>query len=1327
MLNAGEQIGRYRIRFSLGAGGMGEVFLADDTRLDRKVALKILPSEVAADPDRMRRFVQEAKATSALNHPNIITIHEIGDSDDIHFIVTEYIEGETLREHLKRGFFSLNDCLEVSVQIASALQAAHSVKIVHRDIKPENIMIRPDGLVKILDFGIAKLTEKTIESIDAEAATAIKAETDAGMIIGTAAYMSPEQAQGKPIDARSDIFSFGVVLYEMLSGKQPFEGESAMDVIGRILHKEPIPLNQLLPEIPAELEQIIDKALCKNCRERYQTAKDLLNDLKEFKQELDFQSKLERISSAPNKETEGQTQIFKSATDENTRTTYEMAYANSIAVMPFSNMSADAENEYFCDGLAEELLNALAKIDELKVAARTSAFSFKNKNVEVNQIGKTLNVRTVLEGSVRKSGNRLRITVQLINASDGFHLWSERYDREMKDIFEVQDEITLAVVDALKVKLFGDEKVALLKRYTDNTEAYDLYLRGLYHHNKHTAEGWLKALEYFEKAVEIEPNYAPAYAGIGISCVTLHIFGVLVPDEIIPKWKEATDRALAIDERLSEGHLSLATFYFYHEWNWAEAEREFKRSIELNANSALTHFFYGLFLSTRERSEEGIEEGRRARELDPLSFQGNVICGWIYMFADRQAEVLTVVRKLKELEANFYGAYWLEGSVHLANGEFNAAVKLLQKAVDLGSDQIVLSTLGCAYGLAGKQEEALDVLHRLLEIREQQYATAFNIARVYAGLGDNEKAFEWLEKSVEECNGEFVYLDRMTVIGNGMYLGGKIGTDLRYQDLVLRSGLKTKESALNQPTNETSKAQTAMLSSKDLGNEMLDFGLDAEPTTNPKSEIQNLKSRWWLFGLLGVVLLLSGFFAYRYFTPNNKQIESIAVLPFENGSGNTDLDYLSDGVSESVIDRLSQLSQLKVIARSSSFRYRGQNLNLQEIANALGVDAIVTGRVVSRGDSYQIRVDVTDVRENKQLWGENFTRKASDVQILQTDISREIAENLRLRLSGAQTEQIARQGTTNPQAYELLLKGRFYYNKGGRENFHRAIEYYEQAIAADPNYALTYAELAEAYNIIGGGKELDRKSGKSKYETAMQKALELDPNLAEAHFAMAQFKRDNWDWAEAESEYKRAIELNPNLAAIYSGYAGYLSQVRRLDEAVAAIRRSLELDPLSVIANGNAIRIYYLAQRYDEAIAAARKTFEIEPNNAVSHRRLGDVYAAKGMYREAIAENQTAIKLWGGDVSNMEALLGAFYAKAGMRDKAEEILQKLKARENDAPQKELAVLYDALSMRDEAFAQLEKVYAANGDLSGIALDPNYDNLRSDPRFQDLLRRMNLLE
>ena len=518
---------------------MGEVYLAQDTRLDRRVALKILPAEFAVDSDRLHRFVREAKSASALNHPNIITVYDIGEAAGTPFIAYEFIDGTTLSERVRNASLNIASSLEIAIQIASALVEAHHAGIIHRDLKPDNVMIRPTGLVKLLDFGIARLSRPAEPGHDAT--TGMQAQTQLGVLIGTPLFMSPEQARGTEVDHQTDIFSFGAVLYEMLSGVSPFAADTVSDVIAAVLTREPPPL----ADVPPRLAGIVSKALQKDKARRYQTATDLQRDLTEVKHELDAHGV--RGHAPARADGEGATQLRQVGITAIAGSKSDRNKVQSVAVLPFVNMSANQDDEYFCDGLAEELLNALAKIDALKVAARRSAFSFKGKSATLSAIGTTLGVNNVVEGSIRRSGNRVRISVQLINAADGYQVWSEHYDREMRDIFALQDDITLAVVEALKVTLFGDEKAAVLRRYTDDAEAYELFLKGRYHSYKYTAQGWKLAIEFFEKAIEKQPDYALAYAGIAAARGCQWFFGILPAEQTVPQSKAASSQALAID------------------------------------------------------------------------------------------------------------------------------------------------------------------------------------------------------------------------------------------------------------------------------------------------------------------------------------------------------------------------------------------------------------------------------------------------------------------------------------------------------------------------------------------------------------------------------------------------------------------------------------------------------------------------------------------------------------------------------------------------------------------------------------------------------------
>jgi serine/threonine-protein kinase len=738
VLAAGQLVGHYRISSMIGAGGMGEVYLAEDTRLRRKVALKVLPESIASDKDRLLRFEREAFAASALNHPNILTIFEFGADGPTHFLASEFVAGETLREHLRRGELTVSETLEITLQIASALQAAHNAGIIHRDIKPENVMIRDDGYVKVVDFGLAKLEPRVVAHVsEEEAETRRQLQTQAGTIMGTVAYMSPEQARGKEVDARSDLFSLGVVLYEMLARRQPFTGETVNHTIVAILEKKPVPVSEFFRNCSFDVDKIIDKVLAKESSARYQSAKELLVDLKDAQQELEFQSRLERSSSPGLRD--------------------ETASTNSIAVLPFTNMSADADNEYFCDGLAEELLNALAKIDNLKVAARTSAFSFKGKNAEAREIGRILNVNTVLEGSVRKSGNRIRITVQLINAADGYQIWSERYDREMKDIFDIQDEITLAVVDGLKVKLLGEKKAAVLKRYTDNTEAYQLYLKGQFHYGKYSAAGWRKAIEYFEQALALEPEYAPAHAGVAAALSGLWYYGHDSGSDVISKMRAAIAGALQIDADLAEAHRAQALLQFFVDWNFPAAEKSLKRTLALNPNDALAHAWHSFWLIVMGHREQAVAAARRAQELDPLSLVSGIIAGWTFWFAERYEECIGFAQTLLGIDAHFGEGFRMLGLSHWALKNYAAAEDALRSAVVENAGLIALADLCGVYAHAGRDAEAQECLKQILAVRERSYVPAVVLAYAYAFLNEVDEAFVWLDQALVERNGELVF------------------------------------------------------------------------------------------------------------------------------------------------------------------------------------------------------------------------------------------------------------------------------------------------------------------------------------------------------------------------------------------------------------------------------------------------------------------------------------------------------------------------------------------------------------------------------------------
>jgi TolB-like protein len=668
------------------------------------------------------------------------------DAGGTHFIAYEFVDGRTLRDVARSAALDTGTAIDIGIQVASALAEAHGAGIVHRDLKPENVMIRATGLVKLLDFGIARLSRPA--KSDVTSVTAMPGQTLGGMVIGTPQYMSPEQARGLDVDQQTDLFSLGALLYELLSGTSPFAAGTATDIIVAVLTREPPPLTEVPPAVGA----IVSRALQKDRARRYATAAELLLDLTNAKQALGGDAG--RAAPAARQHSETPTRL---ATVGSAATLRAMT---SLAVLPFANMSADVDNEYFCDGLAEELLNALSKIDALKVAARTSAFSFKGKNVDVGTIARTLGVTTVVDGSIRRSGNRLRISVQIVNAADGYQVWSERYDREMRDVFELQDEITLAVVAALKLKLFGEERAAVLKRYTDNAEAYELFLKGRHHSYKYTAQGWQRAIEFFEKAIALEPDYALAYAGLAASRGCQWFFGILPAAQVIPQCKADNAQALAIDEGLADAYLSLSMVMFFYDWDWLGAERTFIRSIELNPNNGEALSYYALFLVFDGRVDEAMAVSRKAQALDPLAPLINMNVGWTYFAAGRPDEAAQQAAKMIENDPDFYGAYWLQGAIHLSAGEYQAALSQLRSAVSLGCHQVVVADLASACSLAGATGEATAILDRLVDLRRHHYVPAICLARVYSRLGNTTMAIEWLEVAFAERNGEMVFLEQ---------------------------------------------------------------------------------------------------------------------------------------------------------------------------------------------------------------------------------------------------------------------------------------------------------------------------------------------------------------------------------------------------------------------------------------------------------------------------------------------------------------------------------------------------------------------------------------
>ncbi|MGE0886016.1 MAG: protein kinase [Blastocatellales bacterium] len=845
----GQTISRYRILSKIGSGGMGEVYLAEDISLGRKVAIKILPERFTLDDERVRRFEQEARSASGLNHPNIITIYEIGqvesETGKTHFIATEFIEGETLRQRMTGRKMSLSEALEVAIQCANALQAAHSANIAHRDIKPENIMLRPDGYVKLLDFGLAKLTERnsTGEISSEDAPTKSLFETQPGMVIGTVAYMSPEQARGQRVDGRTDIFSLGIVLYEMISGRRPFSGATTSDMIAALLVSEPTQLSEHLPAIPKELEDIVNRTLIKDRDQRYQFAQEVANDLKRVKARLDlagdsiergetallepptarlgtsptpmvenrataqnfatnisndastnsgqtnFETNISPIATAAQQSalrTSSTTQTFADTANSMSQSTASKkrnfliwavamivivavavpltlrlnrrnAVIDSIAVLPFVNVNADMDAEYLSDGITESLINTLSQVPEISVSSRNSVIRYKGKEADARKVAEELEVKAVLLGRMMRRGDELTINAELVDGSNGRQIWGERYRRKVSDLLALQEEIAQKISDKLKWRLTTDQKDTLGKVGTQDSVAYELYLKGRYYWNQGTPEALKKADEFFEAAAGHDPAFADAFGG----CAACHAAGSdgVSPQESMEKAKLVALKTLKIDDSLSDAHLTLATINFRYDWEFATAEREFKRAIELDPKNIAARQRYAEFLALMGRHKEANAEIWKARSIDPNSLPVNQAIGAIQYYAKEYDHAVDHLKKTLAIDDNFAAAHTTLGLTYEQSGkEQEAVMEILRAKMLMNADGQYLTALKKAFVESKAPGFWRQELDHLTEESKKHYIPPTLIASLHTRLGENEQALAALEKGLAEKDGGMVEL-----------------------------------------------------------------------------------------------------------------------------------------------------------------------------------------------------------------------------------------------------------------------------------------------------------------------------------------------------------------------------------------------------------------------------------------------------------------------------------------------------------------------------------------------------------------------------------------
>lgn len=836
-----EFVAHYRIIRRLGKGGMGEVFLAEDTKQhNRKVALKLLIPNLTREESRVRRFKHEARAVLALNHPNILTIFEIGETEDTHYIATEFIDGETLRHCLWRHPIKVDEALGIGIQVAMALEAAHAAGVVHRDVKPENIMLRHDRFVrdrfvKVLDFGLAKLTEPESPSSAPEAVTMAITNTNPGAILGTSGYMSPEQARGGAIDVRSDIFSLGVVLYEMVAGRAPFTGPTDSHVRVSIIDQDPTPLTRQVGQVPRQLERIVSKALAKDRSKRYQTITDLKLDLEQLREELTHSASegdaeltidtqltetgLGRSTAGQNRLTEtaplgAATTAAATASSVAAVSPYKTAILivavaavvaliagvayfkysrptiNSVAILPFVNDSDDANAEYLSDGITESIINSLSRLPGLKVMSRNAVFRFKGTNPDPQEVGRNLKVGAVLMGRLVKRNDRLIIKTELIDVADGTQLWGAEYNNSLSDIFSVQDEIARTISSKLQLRLTGQDEENLAKRYTKDAEAYEHYLKGRYFWNKRGEAALRNGIKYFQAAKEKDPNYALAYSGLADSYALLGDIGVVAPVTQMPQAKAAAQKAVDIDPTLAEGYTSRAFVKLAFDWDWRGAEADFKRALELDARYPTAHQWYASYLVQMGKFDQAKQEIEQAQQLDPLSPIINSNAGLYSYFEHRYDDAIAQYKKTLELDPGFWVAHHYLGLAYAKKGMPDQAIGELRNSLHspgtgplregaVEEDPEVAASLGFAYASAGHRAEAEAILERLKALSQRRYVSGLYLAIVYTGLNDRDRAVEYLNKAYESRHPGLVLIRVDPIFDN-------LRSDERFKQLIAR-------------------------------------------------------------------------------------------------------------------------------------------------------------------------------------------------------------------------------------------------------------------------------------------------------------------------------------------------------------------------------------------------------------------------------------------------------------------------------------------------------------------------------------------------------------
>jgi serine/threonine-protein kinase len=1288
---AGRTFGRYQLRELVAVSGMGVVYRAWDPTLACVVAIKLVSEDAIPDESARRQLYMEARIASSLNHTNICRIKDVVEEAGQAGIVMEFVEGQVLTNVIPADVgLPFDVVVEYGIQIADAVSHAHENDVIHRDLKSGNVMVNRDGQIKLLDFGLSKIQRhsdvpnslqdlNTRDSVDA--------------IAGTPPYWAPEVLKHRLTDTRSDIWSFGVLLYEMASGQMPFKGATIVELGCAILQGAPLPLPE---HVPASLSQITYRCLRKEIGQRYQHAREV-------------RAALEAIEPSHGRRT-----------PRPTHGVAQLPAIRSVAVLPLENLSGAPEQEYFADGLTESLITALAKIGGLRVISRTSIMQYKHAPKTLPQIARELNVDAVVEGSVRRDGDRVRITAELIEARTDQHLWTETYDRDLRDILNLQSQVALAIASAIRAKLSPSdpsnlEGVSQLSQpaldpspldtairtgqstkpsASINPLAYDLYLKGRHFWNNQVSDDdFRKAVEHYQRALEIDPQSALTYSGLAHCSLLMGTgeYGLRAPSEMMAKAKVAALKALSIDDSIAEAHLSLAMVKFRFDWDWEGAEKEFQRANELNPGYSVAHAWYSVYLAVLARFDEAFVEAKMARQLSPFSPVMHFSLGLLLYASGQNEEAIEQLRDTVAMDAKFPLSHVVLALTFGRKGRFEEAIAEFKQALTIaGAKPLWSGFLGQVYASAGKTEEAVEILNELSAAAKNHYVPPVAFAVVYAGLGKMNDAFHWLGKAVEERDGLLIYLRVGSVFDS-------LRSDARFAEILAKVGLQ-----------------------RDPGLDVVHRPPEAVPPPRPPRPLLPKL----LLGIAAVIL------AYIAIPPIINWLRDwlrpptpiLAIQPFKTLGGDPDARRLAEIVREEIFTRMSELhpQKLGVVELTTA----GSELSFEQVCSSRKPTLILAGAIHRDGSEMAITDQLVSCQDQTGIAGDRHAINPNGEGMAP------VVDDIVHKVLAALPRAVQPAHQVIPKAYEAYLQGRFEWNLRTTPSLNAAISYFQQAIGYDASYAPSYAGLADCYALLGSAPYTAMRPNDAfpKAKDNARKALELDPDLAEAHVSLGYsalvFDRN---YPEAEREFNKALELRPDYATAHQYYAYYLTAMGDMSQAIAERKRALSIEPKSPLLNTALGEAFYEARQFSDSIGPNQQALSIDPHYADAIINIGRAFEQMRMYPQAQHAYQSILAFAPHEPALL-ALLGHLYAVTGQQAAAREIVSQLQETSGSryVPSLYVALIYIGLGDRDQAFAWLDKAYEERCDfLVYLPTDPMADPLRTDPRFPALLERLGL--